>query len=43
MQEVLYFDGSVFKGVMDIEEESNLAFKQGPGTLRRGTLHSYYT
>ena len=43
MQKVLYFDGTVFKGEMDIDEESNFAFKEGPGKLKRGGQHSYYT
>jgi hypothetical protein len=33
---VLYFDGTVYEGEMDIDEESNFAFKEGPGKLKRG-------
>ena len=43
MHEILYFDGTNFVGEMDIEEESNFAFKEGQGKLKRGNFHQYYT
>ena len=42
LQEVTYFDQTVFRGQMGIEEESNIAFKDGFGKLVRGTSTSYY-
>jgi hypothetical protein len=35
-QEVLFFDGTTYQGDMGIEEESNLAYKEGQGRLKRG-------
>lgn len=29
LQEISYFDGTVFRGQMSIEEESNIAYKDG--------------
>jgi hypothetical protein len=43
LNEILYFDGTLFVGEMDVDEESNLAFKDGPGVLKRGTSLSYLT
>jgi hypothetical protein len=43
MNEILYFDGTIFVGEMDVNEESNFAFKDGPGVLKRGTTNSYLT
>lgn len=39
MHEILYFDGTNFVGEMDIEEESNFAFKEGQGKLKRGNFN----
>lgn len=42
VQEVLYFDGSSYTGEMGIEEETNLAYKEGAGRLRRGSANLSY-
>lgn len=42
LQEVTYFDQTLFRGLMGIDEESNIAFKDGYGKLVRGSSSSYY-
>lgn len=43
LQEISYFDGTIFRGAMDIEEETNIAYKEGNGKMIRGCTNSYYT
>jgi hypothetical protein len=42
MQEISYFDSTVFRGLMEMEEESNIAYKEGPGKVKRAKQTSYY-
>jgi len=36
LQEIKYFDGTCFRGIMAIDEESNIAYKNGLGKMTRG-------